>query len=906
MRCWRLFLLFSLSVVLLAGIAGPAQAIDPNDNFDDGVIDAYKWWSYASPDASLIEAGGKVVMSLPAPGLNVQADLTSTWVLSGAFDFQVDYELIQWPTDQYAGLGLLANLPYDNCSVQRASVDWGGPSQLYLTDYLPEGGGDTVHGIIPTTDTSGTLRLVRDESSVLTAYVLSPGATEWTTIYSAPAPAENMRAILACWSGGATPITIAFDNFRVNSGTIPSTVPTIRDVQIDRGKDIDSFGWTAYHERLSATMEVPDLGGLNCVKLRGPAGWEYTISICGGRWESGPYDLGLGRGDAWYTQNDDGTYTFVGVLEGLEPEPPAGPYEIEVVPSGDYPSVTTTPDAPPIPAETPLLISPALDSVIAEAVPTFEWSNDFEGTDNWLQLRAEGSTYCSVGPYQSDDGGQIWKAAVGDELAAVYNFYGSPQGPDLDPGRSYLWRVGSSRVDDDYVSDPVVRFTTTQTARRRFVIDAAWPALPELPGKLAYAGMMWGDGNGDFDSEMTWLYGTTPQAREWLSTDFVMGPNWSWDGSSMLYYRKDQGLWLDSLDGSYPYHIPVDAWGQNSWGPDNTRVAYGYVTVNWYDIWTMKIDGSDTRKIVSNRGVDTREPAWSPDGLWIAYRSCCDPSGYNTWLVRYDGTQDHPLLAAGVAGYPGYTVTYWSGAPVWSPDGKRIGTNFSASSPDGSVSFDGIGTISRDGGGITPVFLAPPGVVCCAQPRIVAWSPDGQSIVFMSGHYLPIDPEWANGKFEPGVELWMTKADGTGDPIRLTYDYTYVEQANWWAPNTAVGKAISIVKGDATATFAEVTRPGSTRINVTPDCPAPAPAGYAFTGDLWNGATTAQYQGGITVALHYDASLVGRESSLALLQWDAAKGKWQDITTRPIDKANRVIRGQCRSLSTFAIAVKTR
>jgi len=900
----RLFLLFSLSVVLLAGIAGPAQALDPNDNFDDGVLDPYKWtvYSYPGDGGYVSEHDGALVATLVGTGLDFHNDVVFRPKLRGAFDVQVDYSILQWPQDNHAAIALMANPSGDLTSVQRVQFETG--ENAYLAGYLNLSQ-CICAGVNPTSDMSGTLRLVRDADSNLTGYYWSAGSGSWVAFESAAVPGD-VSIVLAFFGTVSQPAVVAFDNFQVNSGTIPSTVPTIRDVQIDRGKDIDSLGWTAYHERVSATMEIPDLGGLNCVKLRGPAGWEYTISICGGRWESGPYDLGLGRGDAWYTQNDDGTYTFVGVLAGLEPEPPAGPYEIEVDPSGDYPSVTTTPDAPPIPAETPLLMSPAFDGVIEGTLPTFEWTNTFPGANNWLQLRAEGSTYCSVGPYQSDDGGQIWKAAVGDELAAVYNFYGSPQGPDLDPGRAYLWRIGSSRVDDDYTRDPLVRFTTTQTARRRFVIDATWPALPELPGKLAYAGMMWGDGNGDFDSEMIRQYGTTLANRKWLSTDFVNIPNWSWDGSKLLYLRDDQGLWIDSLDGSYPYHIPVDAWGNNSWGPDNTRVAYGYVTVNWYDIWTMKIDGSDTRKIVSNRGVDTREPAWSPDGLWIAYRSCCDPSGYNTWLVRYDGTQDHPLLAAGVAGYPGYTVTYWSGAPVWSPDGKRIGTNFSATSPDGSVSFDGIGTISRDGGDITPVFLAPPGVVCCAQPRIVAWSPDGQSIVFVSGHYLPIDPEWANSKFEPGDELFLIAADGTGQPTRLTYDYSFASVASWWAPNTPTGKGVSIVKGDAMVTFSQVTQTGSTRVNVTPDRPGPAPTGYTFVGDLWNGATTAKTQGAATVALRYDASLAGHESSMALMQWDRAKGKWLDITSRPIDRTNRIIRGQCKDLSILAIAVRTK
>lgn len=50
---WRfsLVLLSVLGVLFLAGIVGFAQTIDPNDNFDDGVIDTTKWGAYSWPGA---------------------------------------------------------------------------------------------------------------------------------------------------------------------------------------------------------------------------------------------------------------------------------------------------------------------------------------------------------------------------------------------------------------------------------------------------------------------------------------------------------------------------------------------------------------------------------------------------------------------------------------------------------------------------------------------------------------------------------------------------------------------------------------------------------------------------------------------------------------------------------------
>ncbi len=71
-----------------------------------------------------------------------------------------------------------------------------------------------------------------------------------------------------------------------------------------------------------------------------------------------------------------------------------------------------------------------------------------------------------------------------------------------------------------------------------------------------------------------------------------------------------------------------------------------------------------------------------------------------------------------------------------------------------------------------------------------------------------------------------------------------------------------------------------------------------------SGATTASSQGDITVALKYDASLAGQEDALALMEWNSDKAKWQSITAHPIDTVNHLIKGQCKALTTFVIAVK--
>jgi hypothetical protein len=873
---------------------------DPNDDFDDGVIDTSRW--YVEGD-SVVEGDGQLTVTGLGGGLRAR------WKLRGPFDYQVDYQLLDWPADRYAGLGLLAELPSDtwsNWSAQRASIDYGEPSwQCYLADYVPPPGDtDFIYGLTPTADTAGTLRLTRDEDSVLTISVRSAGASEWTVIYSTPMSSEDVRPIVACWSDGEAPIAVAFDNFQVRAGELVSLVPTIEDVMIDRGRDTDWWDWPRYHQRVTVQVQGSTDEQPACIIIDDPDGSQYVISTCN---PVGWYDWASPNAGGFaipqLTLGPDYTYTYTW-YEGRKAGPPLpGSYQITVIGNNGSQPMLITPPAPAVPEDGPVLTSPAADSVTNTTVPTFQWL-PLSGEENWLQLRAEGGLNYT-GPV-ADDAAEIWRANISEKLAAVYNFYGSDPGPDLDPGRTYFWQVNSWSPMDDRVSDPRVSLWTEQTASHRFTIDATWPALPDLPGRLAYTLVQYGDWSYDFDVPNVVQYGTSPSTRQWIAPAASESPDLSWDGTQLQYRICDTGTWIDDLAGTRARVPDNDSWAYSSFSPDATHILYAEATdPNWtLDAWTQRVDGSDRRLLMVARGFTLSRPHWSPDGAWIAYTSCCDPSGYNVWLIRPDGTQDHPLVPTTVAGYPDWSITWFANGSFWSPDARRLVATFVAVSPDGSEFINALGTISRDGGEVTPMWVNPPGAICCAAAMPLVWSPDGNSIVFASGFHLTPDPEWADGKFEPGVEVWMINADGSGEPTRLTYDYSYPEGAAWWTPNTPVGKQVSVVKGEASVTFAQVTAEGSTRMNVTDDVPGPAPEGYAFASDVWSGATTAGYQGDVTIALQYDVSLDAH--SLALMQWNPAKAKWQDITARPVDLANHIIRGRTKDLGVFAVCARTR
>ena len=333
--------------------------------------------------------------------------------------------------------------------------------------------------------------------------------------------------------------------------------------------------------------------------------------------------------------------------------------------------------------------------------------------------------------------------------------------------------------------------------------------------------------------------------------------------------------------------------------PDGQFAVY----VDGYDGSLWRYDLKERRKTrLTDPPFYALLPRWSPDGQWIAYLSCCDPSGNNVWMVHPDGTQDHPVLPTTLAGYPGWTMRWLGSSVGWSPDATRLGVNFSATSPDGGTSLDGVGIISPDGGEVTPVFINPPGYVCCAAASFLCWSPDGGAVVFSSAHHLPVNPNWGNGGIEPGLELWMISADASGDPTRLTYDYSYVASAAWWAPSTPTGSNVAIVKGDATVTFDTVTAEGSTAMCVTPDVPGPAPDGYTFLGDCWELLTSCAHTGDLSLMLEYrDVEVpTGAESTVRLLAWE--DGRWRNIT-RSLAADEREVAGQTTSCTYFTLAL---
>ena len=65
--------------------------------------------------------------------------------------------------------------------------------------------------------------------------------------------------------------------------------------------------------------------------------------------------------------------------------------------------------------------------------------------------------------------------------------------------------------------------------------------------------------------------------------------------------------------------------GSPAWSPDGGRIAYVSDEAGSYDIWTVRSDGSDPRRVTNAADFQDSNPQWSPDGKTIALRRQLSP-----------------------------------------------------------------------------------------------------------------------------------------------------------------------------------------------------------------------------------------------------------------------------------------
>lgn len=150
--------------------------------------------------------------------------------------------------------------------------------------------------------------------------------------------------------------------------------------------------------------------------------------------------------------------------------------------------------------------------------------------------------------------------------------------------------------------------------------------------------------------------------------------------------------------------------------PDGGSFVYCSDRSGRFEIYKRPVASSAGEIQITSDGKQNINPAWSPDGKWIAYHSVAQ---HGIWLVPAAGGAPRRL-------------TPFGSAPAWSPDGQQIAfrSTEAISSPwsdFGGLAASTIWTLAADGSQLRQLTALgnPPG-----SHAMPGWSPDGKHLVF--------------------------------------------------------------------------------------------------------------------------------------------------------------------------------
>jgi Tol biopolymer transport system component len=156
---------------------------------------------------------------------------------------------------------------------------------------------------------------------------------------------------------------------------------------------------------------------------------------------------------------------------------------------------------------------------------------------------------------------------------------------------------------------------------------------------------------------------------------------------------------------------PDEGWylGEESynpaWSPDSRFIVYAKREPDKVNLWIMRADGTEKRRLTSATSEEHIDPAWSPDGSTITFRRSF---GQHVVMQR--------VLAESGAPLGGQVQPTFGRAPSYSPDGKWIAymatdnQHFGALKvmPGGGEDWPRIARDVASRGGNNPAWIARP------------------------------------------------------------------------------------------------------------------------------------------------------------------------------------------------------
>jgi len=221
-----------------------------------------------------------------------------------------------------------------------------------------------------------------------------------------------------------------------------------------------------------------------------------------------------------------------------------------------------------------------------------------------------------------------------------------------------------------------------------------------------------------------------------------LSPDGEWVAYSGVGPRDDLDIFLQSSSGQTPINLTQDSAAEDdqpAFSPDGQRIAFRS-SRDGGGIFVMGRTGEAVRR-VTRAGFN---PAWSPDGTRLVY------ANERVGLMPLNWEGESGLWTVAVAGGEPRRLGWGDGVqPCWSPHGQRIAYQTRL----GTQAQMDIMTIPADGGEATAI------VSDAATDWSPTWSPDGRFIYFVS------DRSGSMNLWRVAVDESSGEARGAPEPV---------------------------------------------------------------------------------------------------------------------------------------------